>query len=195
MTLPVLGRVAAAVGRRLASSLGLALGLAFVLPAGAAAHSLNATYESRLPLAVYLVGAAVTVALSFVFVIVRDVRAAPPDLDAPSSLPPAWLRFGLRAVGLIGWAWIIAQGLAGGSSDGDVATLFLWVYGWVGIAIVSALIGPIWHFLDPFSTCTTWGPGSCDGCASRAGHPPSCRRRSAAGRRSSASRPSCGSSS
>ena len=139
--------------------LGLALGLAFALPAAVAAHSLNATYESRLPLAVYLIGAATTVALSFVFVIVRDVRAAGPDLDAPGSLPPSWLRVGLRAVGLIAWAWIIAQALAGGSSDGDVSTLFLWVYGWVGIAIISALIGPAWHFIDPFSTVHDLGAG------------------------------------
>ncbi|OGO54696.1 MAG: hypothetical protein A2Z32_05445, partial [Chloroflexi bacterium RBG_16_69_14] len=103
-------------------------------------------------LAVYVVGAATTVALSFVFVIVRDVRAAPPDLDAPGSLPPAWLRIGLRAVGLLGWAWIVAQGIAGGAGDGEVATLFLWVFGWVGLAIVCAVIGPAWHFLDPFST-------------------------------------------
>ena len=84
--------------------------------------------------------------------IVRDVRAAPPDLDAEGSLPPAWLRYTLRALGLIGWIWIIAQGIAGNSSDADVATLFLWVYGWVGLAIICALIGPAWHFLDPFST-------------------------------------------
>ena len=54
--------------------------------------------------------------------------------------------------GLIGWIWIIAQGIAGNSSDADVATLFLWVYGWVGLAIICALVGPAWHFLDPFST-------------------------------------------
>ncbi|HSE94290.1 MAG TPA: hypothetical protein VLD61_00270, partial [Methylomirabilota bacterium] len=29
---------------------------------------------------------------------------------------------------------------------------FTWVYGWVGLAIVSAVIGPAWQFLDPFST-------------------------------------------
>lgn len=142
------GRLAA----RVSGALGLAVGLAFVLPAAVTAHTLNATYTSRLPLAVYLVGAALTVALSFAFVIVRDVRAAPPVLDAPGSLPPTWLRSLLRAIGLIGWAWIIAQGIAGGSSDGDVATLFLWVYGWVGLAIICAVIGPAWHFLDPFST-------------------------------------------
>jgi hypothetical protein len=135
--------LAAAAGRRW---------VALVLPATVAAHGLNPTYASRLPLAVYIVGAAITVALSFAFVIVRDVRAAPPDLEAPGSLPPAWLRIGLRAVGLLGWAWIVAQGIAGGASDGEVATLFLWVYGWVGLAIVCAIIGPAWHFLDPFST-------------------------------------------
>ncbi|MEO8570576.1 MAG: hypothetical protein ABI553_02655 [Chloroflexota bacterium] len=135
-----------------ARALGLAVGLAIVLPSAVAAHALNATYTSRLPLAVYLVGAAATVALSFAFVIVRDVRAAPLPPAVPGSLPPAWLRVLLRAVGLLGWLWIVAQGLAGGTSDGDVATLFLWVYGWVGLAIVSAVFGPAWHFLDPFST-------------------------------------------
>ena len=140
------------IGTHLAGALGLAVGLAATLPAAVAAHTLNATYTSRLPLAVYLVGAATTVALSFVFVIVRDVRAAPPVLDDTGSLPPAWLRYLLRAVGLIGWAWVIVQGIAGGSSDANAASLFLWVYGWTGVAILSATIGPVWHFLDPFST-------------------------------------------
>ena len=138
--------------RRLATGVAGALGLAFVLPAAVAAHSLNTTYTSRLPLAVYLAGAATTVTLSFIFVIVRDVRAALPTAGGAGAMPSATIRFVLRFVGLVGWAWIVAQGLAGGSSDGSVATLFLWVYGWVGVAIVSAVIGPVWHFLDPFST-------------------------------------------
>jgi hypothetical protein len=137
---------------RIGGAVGLAVGLAVFLPASVAAHSLNATYASRLPLAVYVVGAAVTVALSFAFVIVRDVRAAPPILDQRGELPSALLRYGLRAIGLFGWLWIVAQGIAGGSSDGDVSSLFLWVYGWVGLAIICAIVGPAWQFLDPFST-------------------------------------------
>ncbi len=137
---------------RLGAALGAAIGLALVLPASVLAHSLNATYESRLPLAVYLIGAAAAVALSFVFVIMRDVRAAPPGTPSLGSLPPAIIRRGLQVIGLVGWGWIVAQGIAGGSSDGDVAILFLWVYGWVGLAILSAVIGPVWHFFDPFST-------------------------------------------
>ena len=33
-----------------------------------------------------------------------------------------------------------------------MAPLFLWVFGWVGIAMASFLIGPVWQFIDPFST-------------------------------------------
>jgi hypothetical protein len=121
-------------------------------PAAVSAHALSVTYQSRLPLAVYLAGAALTVALSFAFVMLADVRAEPPAPAGPGRIPPAWLRDGLRAIGLIGWTWIVVQGILGGQSAGDVKTLFLWVYGWVGIAVVSALFYPIWHWLDPFAT-------------------------------------------
>jgi hypothetical protein len=122
------------------------------LPGTALAHALGGQYESRLPLTVYLAGAGITVALSFAFVLLRDLRADPPPTDVPASLPPAAVQVGLRSVGLVGWLWIVAQGLAGGSSTADVASLFVWVYSWVGVAIVSALVFPIWHWLDPITT-------------------------------------------
>ncbi len=129
------------------------------VPAVAAAHGLSPVYQSPLPLAVYLVGAATTVALSFVFVLARDVRAAPVP---PGRLVrvPAPGRVALRLAGVLGWAWIMVQGIAGGSSDAAVATLFLWVYGWVGVAALSALVGPVWEWLDPFATIhdvLAWG--------------------------------------
>ncbi|HET7168935.1 MAG TPA: hypothetical protein VFI69_06995 [Candidatus Limnocylindrales bacterium] len=133
------------------SLVGLAIAT-LVAPSAALAHALNATYTSRLPLAVYLAGAATTVGLSFIFVLVRDVRAERPDASDAGQLSPAPLRWTLRAVGLIGWLWIVVQGIAGGSSSADVSNLFLWIYGWVGVAMVSALIGPVWQFIDPFST-------------------------------------------
>ena len=129
-------------------------------PAAVSAHALNVTYQSRLPLVVYLAGAALTVALSFAFVMLADVRADPPKPAGPGFVPPAWLRYGLRAIGLIGWTWIVVQGILGGQSAGDVKTLFLWVYGWVGVAMVSALLFPIWHWLDPFTTLYDLGAGA-----------------------------------
>jgi hypothetical protein len=139
--------------RHLARLAGLAAALAVTLaiPAATTAHALDSTYQSRLPLAVYLVGAGLAVALSFAFVLLRDLRAAPPP-PAPAHLPPRWLRTVLRLIGLLGLGWMFAQGIVGGSSAGDVGTLFVWVYTWVGIAIVSAFLYPIWHWLDPFST-------------------------------------------
>jgi hypothetical protein len=120
-------------------------------PAIASAHNLSTVYESPLPLAVYLVGAAMTVALSFMFVLARDMKA---ELDPETRVyrVPLVARVVLRAIGLIGWAWIVAQGVAGGSSDAAVATLFLWVYGWVAVAMLSALVFPIWEWIDPFAT-------------------------------------------
>ena len=135
--------------RLLGGGAGLALFAAF--PAVVAAHGLSPAYQSPLPLAVYLVGAAMTVALSFLFILARDMRAVP-TADARVAAVPRVLRLVLRVLGLAGWSWIMLQGLAGGSSEAAVASLFLWVYGWVGIAVISALVGPVWEWLDPFAT-------------------------------------------
>jgi hypothetical protein len=136
---------------RAAGAMSAALAV-LALPDTVAGHALEGRYVSQLPLVAYLAGAGLAVALSFVFVLLRDLRADPPPADAPRVLPPAPLCVALRAIGLLGWVWIVAQGLVGGSSDADVGSLFVWVYTWVGIAIVSAFLFPIWHWLDPFST-------------------------------------------
>jgi hypothetical protein len=125
--------------------------VALAAPSAVLAHTLSNTYQSRLPLIVYLAGAAIAVALSFAFLLIADVRAEPPVIGE-GRRPPGWLRFLLRAIGLVGWLWIVAQGIAGGVRAADVTTLFLWVYGWVGLALLSALVGPVWHWLDPFAT-------------------------------------------
>jgi len=124
------------------------------MPSTVLAHQLTERYQAPLPLIVYVVGAGLAVAMSFVFVLLRSAppTAERPLEDAPARFVPRWLRLLLQAIGLLAWIWIVAQTLFGGSGEGDVASLFLWVYGWVGVALVSALIGPAWAWLDPFST-------------------------------------------
>lgn len=134
---------------------GAAAGVAIAglaLPASAAGHALSKSFESRLPLAIYLAGAAGAVALSFAFVLVRDIRSATPAPDARHVTVPAPIRIALRAIGVAGLAWIVIQGIVGGESDAEVSRLFAWVYGWVGVALISAFVFPIWTWLDPFST-------------------------------------------
>jgi hypothetical protein len=150
--------IASRFGRRV---LALAPVVGFLLVAGPATtlgHSLSNTYQSRLPLIVYLAGAAIAVGLSFAFLLIADVRADPP-VTTPGRVPRAPIRLLLRAIGLLGWIWIVAQGIAGGSGSGDVTSLFLWVYGWVGLAMLSAFVGPVWHWLDPFTTLHDIGAG------------------------------------
>lgn len=126
--------------------------VALALPGAAVGHQITDKYQAPLPLVVYLAGAAFAVAMSFVFVAIRGGR--PPRIETASEprTVPGWLRVTLQAIGLIAWLWIVVQTLFGGSGDGDVASLFLWTYGWVGVALVSALLGPAWSWIDPFST-------------------------------------------
>jgi hypothetical protein len=134
----------------------LALGGLILLPATTSAHTLTGRYDSPLPLTAYLGGAAVAVALSFAILILRS-RGAMPDAR-PSATGrvvrvPGFVRMVARALGLIVWLWIVIQGVVGStSSDADVGSLFIWTYGWVGLPIISAFVGPVWEWLDPFST-------------------------------------------
>jgi hypothetical protein len=144
--------------RRLATALPIVGAVLLAAPSAVLGHSLSNTYQSRLPLIVYLAGAGIAVGLSFAFLLIADVRAEPPVTGA-GRVPPRWLRGLLRAIGLAGWLWIVAQGIAGGNGAGDVTTLFLWVYGWVGVAMLSAFVGPVWHWLDPFTTLHDLGAG------------------------------------
>ncbi len=140
-----------AAARRGAAWLALSALTALALPSPALGHELVGRLDSPLPLAVYLAGAAMAVALSFAFVLLRDVKA-PAPVKPRIVRAPGWLVVGVRAIGLIAWLWIVVQTIVGGTSTASVATLFLWVYGWVGVAIVSAFVGPVWRWLDPFST-------------------------------------------
>lgn len=141
------GRTAA----RLVGLTGAAVLALFALPGAVLGHQLVGLFESPIPLPVYLAGAAAAVGLSFAIVFVRDVRPFSQGDPRPRAVP-GWLRAGLRLLGVVAVAWIVAQGIVGGASDGDVGVLFLWIYGWVGVALVSALVGPAWAWLDPFTT-------------------------------------------
>jgi hypothetical protein len=133
------------------AAVGLAVLALIATPATALGHQLGGAFESPIPLPVYLVAAAAAVALSFAVVVLRDVPPFP-AADPRLRRVPRWLRLGLRLAGIVGVGWVVAQAIVGGTGDADVSGLVLWTYGWVGLALVSALLGPAWAWLDPFST-------------------------------------------
>jgi len=139
--------------RGVVTPLAVAVAALVGLPGTALAHQLNGRFESPLPLAVYLAGAAIAVALSFGLVLGRRELPRPIPAPGPPFVVPRWVRLGLAGAGLLGWAWALVVSLVVAvPTDADPGSLFLWVYGWVGLALVSALVGPAWSWLDPFST-------------------------------------------
>jgi hypothetical protein len=130
----------------------LAVFAALLAPSIVQGHTLTERYSAPLPLAAYVLGAAFAVAMSFVFVMLRNAQPPRDPVERPTRVVPSWLRVLLAVVGLAGWLWIVAQTLFGGAGNGDVVSLFSWVYGWVGLALVSALIGPAWEWISPFNT-------------------------------------------
>jgi hypothetical protein len=137
---------------RLATALGIGVVALLALPEVALAHSLSGRVDTPLPFWAYVGGAAAAVALSFFFVAISD--PGPPVDEHPEGVMhlPRWLVLFVRGLGLFGWLWIVVQAIIGGSSDADVSYLFLWIYGWVGLAVISAAAGPLWSYIDPFST-------------------------------------------
>jgi hypothetical protein len=132
------------------ASIGLAtLALASVA-SPASAHPLIGRSDAPLPLELYLAGAGLAVALSFVIGFVHEGSRRVAEAPAVRRLPRALVVL-LRGVGLLAWGWVVAQAILGGSSDAEVGRLFTWVFGWVGLAIVCALLVPLWDWLDPFA--------------------------------------------
>jgi hypothetical protein len=126
--------------------------LLLLFPAVAAAHSISGRIDSPLPFGAYILGAAIAVAASFAIVAIGD-PSPPAEAPVPTvRTVPLWLRLALRVVGFVGWLWILVQAIVGGTSAADVAFLFLWVYGWVALPLLSAFVGPVWSWLDPFTT-------------------------------------------
>lgn len=146
---PLRLRVGAAFGLA-----GASIVVALAAPAIVAAHQLTGRFTSPIPLGVYLVGAALAVAASFAVVVVgRGAATGLAVREERTVRVPALLRDGFAALGLLAWTWIVIRSvILDGLSPGDVGSLFLWTYGWVGLALVSAFIGPAWIWLDPFST-------------------------------------------
>jgi len=122
-------------------------------PLPVAAHAIGGTFQLPVPLWLYLAGAAIAVAASFIVTIVVARRASPATYrlrSTPTSVASA-ARWGLRAVGLAWWYGAILTGLV----IGDISQLpgvLLWIGIWVGLPIAAALVGNAWPSLSPFRT-------------------------------------------
>ena len=128
----------------------------------AQAHGFGQRYDLPLPLALYLCGAALTVVVSCVMLIVF-VRAAPKDASLPHidllayrpmrliSSPP--LLAGLRLLAVALYLLLVAAGFLGNQSPfRNIVPIAVWAVWWVGLSYFSALIGDLWKVANPLET-------------------------------------------
>ena len=123
-------------------------------PGATAAHAIGGTFQLPVPLGLYLAGAALAVAASFV--VAAAVSRAPgdgPTYRLRPIAPPvsSSLRTFLRVLGLVWWYGAIAVGFL----IGDISPLpavLLWVGLWVGLPVAAVLLGNPWPSLSPFRT-------------------------------------------
>lgn len=129
-------------------------------------HGLGQRYELPVPLWLYLTGAAVAVALSFVVsgVFVRAPAASTgyPRRNLLRSPVGRFFAHPLllktcRLLSVSVFILVIAAGLLGRQNPArNLAPPFIWVIWWVGLAYVSALAGNLWALVNPWKILFTW---------------------------------------
>lgn len=137
-------------------------------------HGFGARYDLPIPLSLYLYGAGAIVVLTFVLVGVFTRRDAGgteiryPRLEAPWLARAGNARASQVVGGVIGVVALVAVVVTGllGSSDPtrNPAVYLVWIYLWVGILLLTALVGNVWTYLNPFAALARWrggdgGPG------------------------------------
>ena len=131
------------------------------------AHGFGERYDLPVPLEYYLLGAAATVALSFV-VIGVFVKGAPGlygywrynlfgrrPLAALLQSRAFIVAAQVSAVFL--FLLVIAAGILGNQSpSANFAPTFVWVIWWVGLGFFVALVGNLWALMNPWSILFGW---------------------------------------
>jgi len=135
-------------------------------PTAAAAHGFGQRYDLPVPLDMFLWGAALTVALSFVAaaLFLRHGDENRPGWQADLLMVPGLRSIGhpapsaiLRAVVFAIFLFVLVAGFFGEQNPfKNIAPTTIWVLWWVGFAYISALIGDIWRLVSPFDTGFRW---------------------------------------
>lgn len=121
-------------------------------PAPVAAHAIGDVFTLPVPLALYLAGAGLAVAASFVVAVwvVRPAGAVPgyPSWPVNAAVARATSVL-LQGLGLFWWLGAIATGYLVDPISPVPAVLF-WIGIWVGLPIVAVVLGNPWPSLSPF---------------------------------------------
>jgi hypothetical protein len=120
-------------------------------PTPAFAHAEGAVpYQFPVPLWLYVLGGAIAVAASVPAAVLADERIGA-GLGRNRYRPgTGWLVLAVRVFMVALLVEMLVAGLFGSQEfASNPMTILIWVDFWVGLGLVSALFGPVWHLVDP----------------------------------------------
>jgi hypothetical protein len=115
------------------------------------AHAFGARYDSPVPLALFVLGGAVVVLLSFVVVYRREVANDPKTVLEDVIVPPR-AGFGASTASVLVLALLVLAGLLGSQEvpENILPTTF-WVMGWVAVPLSVGVLGDWTGPANPFA--------------------------------------------
>ena len=152
-------------GRPLTVAVGVAL-WTLVAAGQAHAHGFGARYDLPIPLSLYLAGAGLTVAVSFIM-LAAFMRSAPGS-DEYWRFDVTRTAFGrllvvpgfvlaCRTLAVALYLGVVAAGLFGVQSPlKNIAPVMVWAIWWVSMAYISALLGDLWALVNPLDALFIW---------------------------------------
>jgi hypothetical protein len=149
---------------------------AAMLPFTALAHGFEERYDLPAPLAYFVIGAAATVALSFLVAVLfargaskarnEEGRRRGLSIALGPVFPMLWL--GCRVISLSLFILTLVAALWGTADPMmNLAPTLVWIIWWVGLSLFAAFVGNIWPALDPWRTLFD----AVDAMARRLGRP------------------------
>ncbi len=124
-------------------------------PVPALAHGIGGRRDLPVPASFFVVGAAVVLVASFVALAVLwpEPRWQDPPPVRPLNAP--WLAPAAAVLGAVGVAALVLVVLAGvldGRGRANAGPVLVWVFFWLVVPFLSALIGNWWRYLNPWRT-------------------------------------------
>lgn len=121
------------------------------------AHGFDERYDLPAPLAWFVAGASLSIALTFIVAIFFARSAAPADSQLASARSlragPALRMFGaICRVAMLALFLVTVAAALWGTGDPmmNLAPTLVWIIWWVGLSLVVALVGNVWPLLDPW---------------------------------------------
>ncbi len=124
------------------------------------AHGVGGRADLPVPTSYFIVGAGVVLIISFVALAVLWPEPRMQEPVEQRRVAGRWVSIAARigaAIGVLGLAGVVLTGvLDGGDATLHPAPLLVWIGFWLVIPFISALVGNIWHAINPWRTLGRW---------------------------------------